>query len=99
MAVNEVMDVMINRKLFDSLFCSFIIWHPFGYKTCAIVWSTLYEEDLRKKIWTCFEFSVMNHSDLMQDRHLDQILMCAVYVICKVSLICFYFLEFNFEMG
>lgn len=27
----------------------------------------------------------MNHSDLMQDRHLDQILMCAVYVICKVS--------------
>lgn len=27
----------------------------------------------------------MKHSDLMQDRHLDQILMCAVYVICKVS--------------
>ena len=46
----------------------------------------LYEEDLRKKIWTCFEYSIMNHSDLMQDRHLDQILMCAVYVICKVSL-------------
>lgn len=45
----------------------------------------LYEEDLRKKIWTCFEYSVMKHSDLMQDRHLDQILMCAVYVICKVS--------------
>jgi Retinoblastoma-associated protein B domain len=45
----------------------------------------LYEEDLRKKIWTCFEYSVMNHTDLMQDRHLDQILMCAVYVICKVS--------------
>jgi hypothetical protein len=44
----------------------------------------LYEEDLRKKIWTCFEFSVMNHSDLMQDHHLDQILMCGVYVIFKV---------------
>ncbi len=44
----------------------------------------LYEEDLRKKIWTCFEYSVMNHTELMQDRHLDQILMCAVYVICKV---------------
>ena len=27
----------------------------------------------------------MKHSDLMHDRHLDQILMCAVYVICKVS--------------
>ena len=45
----------------------------------------LFEEDLRKKIWTCFEYSVMYHTDLMQDRHLDQILMCAVYVICKVS--------------
>ena len=44
----------------------------------------LYDEDLRKKIWTCFEYSVMYHTDLMQDRHLDQILMCAVYVICKV---------------
>lgn len=47
----------------------------------------LYEEDLRKKIWTCFEYSVMKHTDLMQDRHLDQILMCAVYVICKVTTI------------
>lgn len=45
----------------------------------------LFDEDLRKKIWTCFEYSVMKHTDLMQDRHLDQILMCAVYVICKVG--------------
>ena len=27
----------------------------------------------------------MKQSDLMQDRHLDQIVMSAVYVICKVS--------------
>lgn len=43
------------------------------------------DEDLRRKIWTCFEFSIRNHTDLMRDRHLDQILMCAVYAMCKVT--------------
>lgn len=45
----------------------------------------LRELELRRKIWTCFEHSMVDHTDLMLDRHLDQILMCAVYVICKVS--------------
>jgi len=39
---------------------------------------------LKRKIWTCFEYSVVNHTELLQDRHLDQILMCAVYVMCRV---------------
>ncbi|XP_054719521.1 retinoblastoma-like protein 1 [Uloborus diversus] len=43
------------------------------------------EDELRQKIWTCFEYSLMKHTDLMCDRHLDQLLMCAVYVICKVT--------------
>ncbi|KAJ6665980.1 hypothetical protein lerEdw1_000884 [Lerista edwardsae] len=41
-------------------------------------------DDLRKKIWTCFEFSLVQCSELMMDRHLDQLLMCAIYVIAKV---------------
>jgi hypothetical protein len=40
--------------------------------------------ELKRKIWTCFEHSIIHHTDLMQDRHLDQILMCSVYVMCKV---------------
>ncbi|GFY72547.1 retinoblastoma-like protein 1 [Trichonephila inaurata madagascariensis] len=43
------------------------------------------DEELRRKIWTCFEYSIMKHTELMCDRHLDQLLMCAVYVICKVT--------------
>ncbi|KAE8277162.1 Retinoblastoma-like protein 2 [Larimichthys crocea] len=39
---------------------------------------------LRRKIWTCFEYSLVHCTDLMMDRHLDQILMCAVYVMAKV---------------
>uniref|UniRef100_A0A671QRE8 Retinoblastoma-like protein 2 n=1 Tax=Sinocyclocheilus anshuiensis TaxID=1608454 RepID=A0A671QRE8_9TELE len=35
--------------------------------------------DLRRKIWTCFEYSLVHCTDLMMDRHLDQLLMCAIY--------------------
>lgn len=39
----------------------------------------------KKKIWTIFEYSVKERTKLMKDRHLDQILMCAIYVICKLG--------------
>uniref|UniRef100_UPI00398F3B98 retinoblastoma-like protein 2 isoform X4 n=1 Tax=Pristiophorus japonicus TaxID=55135 RepID=UPI00398F3B98 len=42
-------------------------------------------DDLRRKIWTCFEYSLVNCTDLMVDRHLDQLLMCAVYIMAKVT--------------
>lgn len=45
----------------------------------------LTDEELKRKIWTCLEYSIMHQTQLMKDRHLDQLLMCAVYVICKVS--------------
>ncbi|KAK0166251.1 hypothetical protein PV328_004690 [Microctonus aethiopoides] len=41
--------------------------------------------ELKKKIWTIFEYSVKDRTELMKDRHLDQILMCAVYVVCKLA--------------
>ena len=42
-------------------------------------------EELRLKIWTCFEHSLVHFSDLMIDRHLDQLLMCPIYIIAKVG--------------
>nr|AAC52555.1 Rb-related p130 [Mus musculus] len=42
-------------------------------------------DELRKKIWTCFEFSIIQCTELMMDRHLDQLLMCAIYVMAKVT--------------
>jgi len=42
------------------------------------------DSELRSKMWTCFEHCMIHHVDLMQDRHLDQLIMCAVYVIAKV---------------
>ncbi|XP_074096841.1 retinoblastoma-like protein 1 isoform X1 [Cotesia typhae] len=40
--------------------------------------------DIKKKIWTIFEYSIKDRTELMKDRHLDQILMCAVYIVCKL---------------
>ncbi|KAG7483075.1 retinoblastoma 2 isoform X1 [Solea senegalensis] len=42
-------------------------------------------DDLRLKIWTCFEFSLVNCTHLMVNRHLDQLLMCAIYIIAKIT--------------
>ncbi|KAM9376938.1 retinoblastoma-like protein 2 isoform 2-T2 [Pholidichthys leucotaenia] len=41
--------------------------------------------ELRRKIWTCFEYSLVHCTDMMMDRHLDQLLMCAIYVMAKVT--------------
>lgn len=40
--------------------------------------------ELLRKIWTLFEYAILEHTMLMKDRHLDQILMCCVYVLCKI---------------
>lgn len=42
-------------------------------------------DELRLKIWTCFEHSLVHCTDLMVDRHLDQLLLCSIYIIAKVS--------------
>lgn len=40
--------------------------------------------DLQRKIWTLFEDQIRNHSKLLKDRHLDQMIMCATYAVIKV---------------
>uniref|UniRef100_A0A8D3CHK2 Retinoblastoma-like protein 1 n=1 Tax=Scophthalmus maximus TaxID=52904 RepID=A0A8D3CHK2_SCOMX len=41
--------------------------------------------DLRGKIWTCFEHALVHCTDLMKDRHLDQLLLCSIYIISKIT--------------
>ncbi|XP_071949490.1 retinoblastoma-associated protein-like [Antedon mediterranea] len=40
--------------------------------------------DLLQRIWTCFDHCIIHKPLLLKDRHLDQIMMCSVYAICKV---------------
>uniref|UniRef100_A0A8D0CZC6 Retinoblastoma-like protein 1 n=1 Tax=Sander lucioperca TaxID=283035 RepID=A0A8D0CZC6_SANLU len=41
--------------------------------------------ELRGKIWTCFEHSLVHCTGLMRDRHIDQLLLCSVYIISKIT--------------
>ncbi|XP_059156891.1 retinoblastoma-associated protein-like [Physella acuta] len=41
--------------------------------------------DLQHKIWTCFEHCVTKMPELLKNRHIDQIIMCCIYGICKVA--------------
>ena len=43
------------------------------------------DEDLHRQMWTCVEHVVTQNTELLRDRHLDQIIMCAVYIIAKVG--------------
>lgn len=43
------------------------------------------QKDIQHKIWTCFEHSLVAHIDLMRERHLDQLILCALYVGAKVT--------------
>ncbi|XP_076470216.1 retinoblastoma-like protein 1 [Babylonia areolata] len=43
------------------------------------------DEELRSKMWTCFEHALTQDCHLMCDRHLDQLLMCSVYIMAKVT--------------
>ncbi|KAI8034500.1 hypothetical protein M5D96_012687 [Drosophila gunungcola] len=36
-------------------------------------------------IWHIFEHSITHETDLMKDRHLDQIIMCAIYIYIRVK--------------
>jgi hypothetical protein len=40
-----------------------------------------------KKIWNILEYSIKKNLDLFKDRHIDQIIMCAIHITCRVRLI------------
>ncbi|XP_064615669.1 retinoblastoma-associated protein-like [Liolophura sinensis] len=42
-------------------------------------------KDLQHKAWTCFEYCITHKPELLKNRHLDQIMMCSVYAMCKVQ--------------
>ena len=43
----------------------------------------LKDEILKRKIWTTFEKALKDHTNLFKDRHLDQNIMCCVYIVWK----------------
>ncbi|KAM5296819.1 retinoblastoma-like protein 2 isoform 1-T4 [Glossophaga mutica] len=61
------------------------VYHLAGVRLRDLCVKLDISDTLRRKIWTCFEFSLVQCPELMVDRHLDQLLLCAIYVMAKVT--------------
>ena len=65
----------------------------FSNKICRLAYRRLQQlckllnivSELEAKIWECFEHCLFERTFLFENRHLDQIVMCSIYAICKVS--------------
>ncbi|XP_055363517.1 retinoblastoma-like protein 2 [Betta splendens] len=42
-------------------------------------------DELRLQIWTCLEHALVHCTALMRDRHLDQMMMCSIYIMAKIT--------------
>lgn len=61
------------------------IYHMAGIRVKDLCDRLSISPDLQAKIWTCFEQALMRCCNLMKNRHMDQLIMCSVYVIAKVT--------------
>lgn len=43
-------------------------------------------DDVKCKIWTCFENAIQAHTYLMCEHHLDQIIMCCIYALSRINI-------------
>uniref|UniRef100_A0AC35TNX4 Retinoblastoma-associated protein n=1 Tax=Rhabditophanes sp. KR3021 TaxID=114890 RepID=A0AC35TNX4_9BILA len=43
------------------------------------------QNETKAKVWSTFEYLIRNHLSILKCRHLDQLLLCSVYVIAKVT--------------
>nr|XP_006811897.1 PREDICTED: retinoblastoma-associated protein-like [Saccoglossus kowalevskii] len=41
--------------------------------------------DLERFIWTTVEYCVTHRPELLKDRHLDQVMLCCIYGVCKAA--------------
>lgn len=77
----------VNRPQGVSFFNLFVrkVYYVMGRRLRELCSTLKISDELRLKIWTCFEYSLVNCTGLMADRHLDQLLMCAIYITAKIT--------------
>ncbi|KAE8626255.1 hypothetical protein XENTR_v10006565 [Xenopus tropicalis] len=58
-----------------------------AYKRLSSLCSSLLSDhpELEQVIWTLLQHTLQHEYELMRDRHLDQIMMCSMYGICKAK--------------
>uniref|UniRef100_A0AAQ6AKM0 Retinoblastoma-like protein 1 n=1 Tax=Amphiprion ocellaris TaxID=80972 RepID=A0AAQ6AKM0_AMPOC len=70
---------------FHPFFCVSQVYHLASVRLRDLCVKLDISSELRGKIWTCFEHSLVHSTDLMKDRHLDQLLLCSIYIISKIT--------------
>lgn len=60
------------------------VYHLASVRLRDLCWRLDISSELRGKIWTCFEHTLIQCTELMKGRHLDQLLLCSVYIMSKV---------------
>mmetsp|Transcript_28677 Transcript_28677/g.37587 ORF Transcript_28677/g.37587 Transcript_28677/m.37587 type:complete len:1118 (-) Transcript_28677:357-3710(-) len=53
------------------------------YKLC--VEQLRLHNDIRNQVWTTVKYCLAEHNSILRNRHLDQIILCSIYSICKVN--------------
>lgn len=82
--ISAGLDKLVWLHSFPCVF-SFQVYHLASVRLRDLCLKLDVSNDLRRKIWTCFEFTLVHCADLMKDRHLDQLLLCAFYIMAKVT--------------
>jgi len=54
-----------------------------AYRVFSVTEELRLTEAVREEIWALLKFLLSEHTELMVDRHLDQIILCAIFGVCK----------------
>ncbi|KAL5278055.1 RBL1 family protein [Megaselia abdita] len=82
---NEVSSVNNTPKKRAGSFALFFRkFYKLAYLRIKVFCDDLGIQDCIGVIWTIFENSIVEHTELIRNRHLDQIIMCAIYSYIKV---------------
>ena len=60
----------------------------------SLIESLEISELVGKKIWNILEYSIKKNFDLLKDRHIDQLIMCAIHITFRVR----YLTEYNLSL-
>jgi len=42
-------------------------------------------DDIRNQVWTTIKYCLAENNSILRNRHLDQVILCSIYSICKVN--------------
>ncbi|CAL9702031.1 unnamed protein product [Knipowitschia caucasica] len=73
-----------HRRRFIHPFTRGVYWsvHNSLSRLCSML---KLQDEQQQKIWTCFEYSLVHHFDLLRDQHVDWLLLCAIHSMTKVA--------------